>query len=84
MIHSRHDVSCDSLGFLACTGFKPSNVRDEPQINPCRDIGRKDENGKMIEPDTGVEYEINSDRGDLLVRGFWRMLIVSSMFALLM
>ena len=32
---------------------------------------RRDESGKLIEPNTGVEVEINSDRGDLLVRGFW-------------
>ena len=71
LIHSRHDESRDSLGLLACAGFKPSNVRDEPLINPCRDARRRDESGKIIEPNTGVECEINSTRGDLLVRGFW-------------
>ena len=71
LIHSRHEESCDSLGCLACARFKPSNVRDEPQINPCRDAGRRDESGKLIVPNTGVKCEINSDRGDLLVHGFW-------------
>ena len=55
LIHSRHDESRDSLGLLACAGFKPSNVRDEPLINPCRDARRIDESGKIIEPNTGVE-----------------------------
>jgi len=71
LIHVRHDESRVCLGCLACAGFKPSNVRDEPQINPCHDTRRKDERGKLIEPNTGVECEINSDRGDLLVHGFW-------------
>ena len=70
LIHSRHDESRNVLGCLACAGFKPSNVRDEPQINPCRNAGRRDESGILIKPTTGVEVEINSDRGDLLVRGF--------------
>ena len=55
-----HDESRDSLGCLACAGFKPSNVRDEPQINPCRDARRRDESGKLIEPNTGVECELYS------------------------
>ena len=70
LIHSRHDESRDSLSCFSCAGFKPSNIHDEPQTNSCRDIRRKDESGKLIEPDTGVEYEVNSDRGDLLVLGF--------------
>ena len=43
IIHSRHDECRNSLGWLACAGFQPSNVRDEPHINPCRDNGGKDE-----------------------------------------
>ena len=71
LVHASHDETHDSLGCLAYAGFKPSNVRDEPQINPCRDNRRKDESGKLIKPNTGVECEISSDRGDLLVRIFW-------------
>ena len=67
LIHSRHDESRDTLGCLACAGFQPSNVRDEPLINPCRDIGGK--NKKHIEPQTGIEFE--ADRGDLMIRVFW-------------
>ena len=67
LIHSRHDESRDTLGCLACAGFQPSNVRDEPLINPCRDIGGK--NDTHVEPQTGLELE--ADRGDLLIRGFW-------------
>ena len=54
LIHSYHD----SIGCLVSTGFKYSNIRDEPLINPCHDIGRK-----VIEPDSEIECEINSDRG---------------------
>ena len=53
-IHSRHDESCDSIGYLACVGFQPSNVHDEPLINPCRDIRRKDESSKLIESNSGI------------------------------
>ena len=56
---------------MACAGFQPSNVRDELLINPCRDIGRKDENTKLIESTSGIVAKLNSDRGDLLIRGFW-------------
>ena len=61
LIHSRHDESGDSLGCLACAGFQLSNVRDEPIINPCRDIGRKDEDTKLIESNSGIIAELNYD-----------------------
>ena len=71
LIHSRHDESRDSLGQFACAGFQPSNVRDEPHINdPCRDNGGKDESNKLTVSQTGMQYEINSDRGDLFIRFF--------------
>jgi len=54
-------------GCLPCADFQPSNVRDEPLISLCRDIGG--ENDKHVEPQTGIELE--ADRGDLLIRGFW-------------
>ena len=34
LIHMRHDESRDAIGVLASQGFTPSNVRDEPIINP--------------------------------------------------
>ena len=71
LIHSRHDESRDTLGCLACGGFQPSNAPDEPHINPCRDIGGKDDINKLVGPQTGIEYELEADRGDLLIRGFW-------------
>ena len=71
LIHySRHDESRDSLGWLACAGFQPSNVRDEPHINPCRDNGGKDESKTLTESQTEIQCEINSDRGDFLIRDF--------------
>ena len=71
IIHSRHDESRVSLGWLACAGFQPSNVRDELHINPCRDNGGKDESKNLTEFQTGIRCVINSDRGDILIRGFW-------------
>ena len=71
LIHSRHDESCDSLGWLACAGFQPSNVCDEQHINPCWDNGGKDESNKITESQTGVQCEISSNRDHLLIRGFW-------------
>ena len=51
--------------------FQPSNIRDEPRINPCRDIGGKDEINKLVEPQTGIECELKVDRCDLWIREFW-------------
>ena len=56
LIHSRHDESCDPLGYLSYANFQPSNVRDEPLINPCRDIEGKND-GKIVEPQPGLEIE---------------------------
>ena len=60
----------------SCAVFQHSNVRDEPHINLCGDNGgkdesKKDESKKLIESQTGMHCEINSDRGDFLVRDFW-------------
>ena len=67
LIHSRHDESRDTLGCLACAGFQPSNVRDEPHINPCRDIGGKNDINKLVEPRTGLKCDLAVDRDDLLM-----------------
>ena len=53
-------ITLFSLGWLACAGFQPSNVRDEQDVNPCRDNGGKDESNKLIESQTGVQCKINS------------------------
>ena len=71
LVHQRHDESRDTLGCLACAGFQPSNVRDKPYINPCREIGGNNDVTKLVEPQTGLECELEGDRGDLLIRGFW-------------
>ena len=55
LIHSRHDESRDSLGWLACAGFLFTNVRNEPHINPCYDNGGKVESKNIIESQTGVQ-----------------------------
>ena len=71
LVHARHDEGRDALGCLACAGFQPTNVRDEPIINPCRDLNGLNPNQKLTEPSTGLEAELNTNRGDLLMRGFW-------------
>ena len=78
LIKSRHDESRDTLGCLACAGFQPSNARGEPHINPCRDIGGKDDVNKLVGPQTGIEYELEADRGDLLIRGFRTEVLIAS------
>ena len=74
LMHARHDNISDLLVYLSCAQFQPSNVRDEPKINPYHAIGGKDERkegGKLVESNLGMEMQINVDRGDLLIRGFW-------------
>lgn len=51
--------------------FQPSNVRDESKINQCREIRGKNGGRKLIESNSGLEREIISDCGDLLMRVFW-------------
>ena len=48
LIHSRDDESRDTLGCLTCAGFQPFNVRDESHINPCRNIGGKEDMNKLV------------------------------------
>lgn len=64
LIKTRHDESRDIIGCMACAGFQPSNVRDEPLIHPCRGTT------ELRDSTSGIEMEIQ-ERGDLLVRGFW-------------
>jgi hypothetical protein len=64
LIKTRHDESRDTIGCMACAGFQPSNVRDEPLINPCRATD------ELKDSTTGISIEVQ-DRGDLLVREFW-------------
>jgi len=49
---------------MACAGFQPSNVRDDPLIHLCCAID------ELKDSTTGISMEIQ-DCGDLLVRGFW-------------
>jgi len=52
LIKTRHDESRDTIGCIACAGFQPSNVRDEPVIHPCHTtLELKDDN-------TGVFMEL--------------------------
>ena len=67
---ARHDEGRDALGCLACAGFQTTNVRDEPIVNPCRDLNGLNPNQKLIEP-CADQAELNTIRRDLLIRGFW-------------
>ena len=51
--------------------IQPSNVRDEPHINPCCDIGGNGDVNRLVEPQIGIECELQVVRDDLLIRGFW-------------
>lgn len=71
LVHSRYDERRDALGRLASAGFQPSNVGDEPIINLCRDMAALDSSSKLIESSVSLIAELISDRGDLLIQGFW-------------
>ena len=71
LVSSRHNEGRDALVCFASAGFMPSNVRDEPLIHPCRDSDGVSMNSKLTDRDSGVTAEVNSDRGDILIRGFW-------------
>ena len=49
----------------------PSNVRDEPLIHPSRDSDGVSATRKLTDKNSGVTAEVNSDRGDILIGGFW-------------
>ena len=48
-----------------------SNVRDEPLTHPCCGPDTELRPNLMHNESTGLTAEVNSDRGDTLVRGFW-------------
>ena len=48
-----------------------SNVRDEPLIHPSRDSDGVSATRKLTDKNSGVTAEVNSDRGDILIGGFW-------------
>ena len=63
LVIARHDEIRDELADIASRAFKPSLVRDEPLIHPCRPSEQKakDEVSKLN----------SQDRGDLLIRNLW-------------
>jgi hypothetical protein len=65
----RHDDIQDELVYLASRAFKPSAVRDEPLINPCRSA----EHLPVLEPLVRRIHQTvdGEDHGDALVHGFW-------------
>ena len=71
LVHARHDEGRYTLGCLDCAEFQPTNVSYEPITNPYRDLNRLNPNQNLTETSTGLEVELNTNRGDLLIRGFW-------------
>ena len=49
----------------------PSNARDEPSIHPSHDYEGTSASSELTDKTTSVTAEVNSDRGDILIRGFW-------------
>ena len=69
---------CDAIGVLASQGFTPSNVRDEPIINPIRvkeegeiSTGKKQKLVSECSDKDDVKIIDKGDREDLLIRGFY-------------
>ena len=77
LIHSRHDKYRDIVSILACAGCSPSSVRDEALIDIVRlkeEESKTGKKAKLIEECSGIEIKQidNGDRGDLLVRNFYK------------
>jgi len=70
LVTARHDESRDELKDLLAYVFSPSRIRCDPMINPSpmRANGTKTH---MPSASSSSDF-LNADRGDLLVRGFWR------------
>ena len=68
LINSDHDESCDTLGCLSCAKFQHFNVHDETHINLCRDIRENNDVNTLVDPQLGLEYELEEYRGDVLIR----------------
>ena len=69
---SHHDEGRDALVCLfESTGFMPSNVRDEYLIYPCHDLKGISTYRLLIDKNSSVTVEVNSNCGDVLIRGFW-------------
>ena len=71
LISSRHNEGRDALVCFASAGFMTSNVRDEPLIHPSRDSDGVSATRKLTDKNSGVTAEVNSDRGVILIGGFW-------------
>ena len=70
LIFQRDDESRDIIIFLASAIFLPSVVRYELLIHSCRDSDPETSASNMYDIQTGLATELNSDRGDILIRGF--------------
>ena len=52
---SYQDEGRDALGCLACASFQPTNTRDEPIVNPCRELDGLGPRKKLTGPSIGIE-----------------------------
>ena len=68
----RHDEIKEVLRDIASQAFKPSAVRDEPRINPCRTAEQKKAQEQLNTPVTRNLHKNDGEkRGDVSIRGLW-------------
>jgi hypothetical protein len=70
LVIMRHNEIKDELCDLLSKALVPSAVRDEPRIHPCRPV-EKTPAPKEPDPVRRINPQVDDDRGDILVRGFW-------------
>ena len=64
LVKTRYNENRDTIGCMACSGFQPSNIHNEPIIYLCYVTN------ELKDDASSISMEVQ-DRGDLLVRGFW-------------
>ena len=56
-----HDEGRDTLVFFSRAGFMPSNAHDKPLIHTCRDSDGISASRKLIDKNSRIAAEVNSD-----------------------
>ena len=69
LVIGRHDEVKNELADMAIKAYRPSMVRDEPMIHPCRDTpqGPQAENADV----QVLNQRKNQERGDIEIRNLW-------------
>ena len=68
---SLYNDNRETIICLSSAGFMPSNVHDEPLICPYRGPDAESLLNKTHDEITRLIDEVNSQRGDIVVRRFW-------------